>query len=108
MTPATILDPAIAAVDRAIEMLRYDRLEPADLSAVIAGLRELFWHTTTLTTVLDGAYDHQHSLGHDHGDDPAAAIAAITAGLHHAAAHLAHVDDALGDVHNTAAHLHRR
>ena len=29
MTPTTILDPAVAAVDRAIEAVRYDRLDPA-------------------------------------------------------------------------------
>ena len=43
MTPATLLDSAVAALDRAVEAVRYDQLDPAELSAVTVGLRELFW-----------------------------------------------------------------
>lgn len=102
------LDRAISAIDTTIDALRYDPLEPAELSAVVGAMRELFWHTTTLTTVLADVYDHQHGLGHDDGHDPAAAIAAIGAGLHTVAGYLAAIDHALVDTHNTAAKLHRR
>jgi hypothetical protein len=108
MTPATLLDPAVAAVDRAIEAVRYDRLDPADLSAVIAGLRELFWHTATITSVLTHAYDQLGAVGHDHGDDPTVALTAIVAGLRTVAAQLADIDTALNETHNHAAHLFRR
>jgi hypothetical protein len=108
MTPATILDPAVAAVDQTIEVVRYDRLDPAELSAVIAGLRELFWHTTTLTGVLIHAYDAAGDVGHDHGDDPTAAVAAIVAGLHAVAVQLAGIDTVLTETHDHTAHLFRR
>jgi hypothetical protein len=106
MTATGDLDRVINAVDTTIETLRYDDLEPAELSAIVGALRELFWHTTTLTTVLAGVYDHQHGLEHDH--DPASAVAAVGVGLCTAAKHLARLDRTLADVHNTAAHLHRR
>ena len=108
MTPATLLDTAVAAVDRAIEAVRYDPLDPADLSAVIAGLRELFWHTTTLNNALTHAYDHLHGIGHDNGSDPVAALTAIVGGLHTVASHLASIDTALAETHNHAARLFRR
>jgi hypothetical protein len=107
MTTTTDLDRAINAVDHAIEPLRDDDLEPAELSAVVGALRELFWHTTTLTTVLAGVYDQQHGLGHDDGHDPDGAAAAIGVGLRTVAGHLAAMDYTLADAHNTAAKLHR-
>jgi hypothetical protein len=105
---ATGLDRATSAIDTAIDALRYDDLEPAELSAVVGALRELFWHTTTLTTILAGVYDRYAGLGHDDGHDPAAAVTAIGAGLHTIAGHLAAIDHTLADAHNTAAKLHRR
>lgn len=108
MTTTSGLDRAISAVDTTIETLRYDPAEPAGLSAVIGALRELCWHTTTLTTVLADAYDHHTGLGHDHGHDPAAAVTTITSGLHAVVGHLAVIDRTLADTHNTAAKLHRR
>jgi hypothetical protein len=108
MNANRLLDPAVAAVDRAIEAVRYDHLDPADLSAVIAGLRELFWHTTTLTSVLVHAYDTASDVGHDNDDDPAVALTAIVAGLRTVAAQLADIDTALNETHRYAAHLFRR
>lgn len=108
MTATGDLDRAINALDHPIEALRYDDLEPAELSAVVGALRELFWHTTTLTTVLAGVYDHETGLGHDDGHDPAAAVAAIGVGLHTIGGHLSAIDHTLADTHNTAAKLRRR
>jgi hypothetical protein len=108
MNVTRLLDPAVAAVDRAVEVVHYDDLEPADLSAVIAGLRELFWHTTILTSVLVHAYDTAHTIGQDNGGDPAVALTTIVAGLHIVADLLASVDAALNETHCHAAHLHRR
>lgn len=105
---ATDLDRAISTIDNALDALRYDDLEPAELSAVVGALRELFWHTTTLTATLAGVYDRQGGLGHDDGDDPDGAVVAITAGLHTVGGHLAAIDHTLADTHNTAAKLHRR
>lgn len=108
MTATTDLDRAISAIDNTIDALRYDDPEPAELSAVVGALRDLFWHTTTLTRTLAHVYDHQRGLGHDHGHDPAAAVAAIVAGLRNVAGHLAAIDHTLAAAHNTTAHLHRR
>ena len=108
MTPATFLDPAVAAVDRVIEAVRYDDLQPTDLSAVIAGLRELFWHTTTLAGALTRAYDTASGVNHDNGDDPAVALTTIVAGLHGVAAQLASIDTTLNETHRHAAHIFRR
>jgi hypothetical protein len=108
MNASRLLDAATAAVDRAVESVRYDRLAPADLSAVIAGLRELFWHTTTLTGVLTHAYDGLVDVGHDNGSDPTDAVAAIATGLHAVAAEFATIDTVLNETHNHAARLFRR
>jgi hypothetical protein len=108
MNATRLLDPATAAVNRAIEAVRYDRLDPADLSAVIAGLRELFWHTVTLTNALTHAYDTGGDLDHDNGGDPTVALMTIVAGLHTVAAQLADIDTALNETHRHAAHLYRR
>jgi hypothetical protein len=108
MTPTRLLDPATTAVDDAVATVRYDRLDPADLAAVIAGLQELFWHTTTLTAVIAHAYNTTDDLGHDTACDPHRAVTAITAGLQHVAGLLAEIDALLNGVHNHAAHLHHR
>lgn len=101
------LDTAIAAVDDTIEQVRYNTLEPADLASVIAGVRELFWHTTTLTAALGAVYGRTAGLGHDHGHDPAVSVAVIVEQLATVTGALAVIDDALADVHNHAAHLYR-
>jgi hypothetical protein len=74
---------------------------------VIAGLRELFWHTTTLTAALTHAFDTADTVGHDNGGDPASALTTIVAGLHTIADQLAAIDTALDAAHRHAAHLHR-
>lgn len=76
-----VLDLAVVAVDEAVEMVRHAGLEPAELSAVIAGLRELFWHATTFARTLTGVYRHLDGIGHDHGDDPAAVVVVIAGRL---------------------------
>ena len=101
-----MLDPARAAIDRAVEIVRYDRLEPADLAAVVAGFRELFWHATTLTGTLVDAYSGLTGLGQDDGHDPDASVAVIVEGLTAVTVGLTVIDRALGDAHNHAAHLH--
>ena len=105
MTPATLLDPATIAVDQAIEVARYDQLDPADLAAVIAGLRELFWHTTTLVDVLVHAYDRADELGHDNDGDPLASVTTIIGQLHTVTSLLTAIDTAFDIAHNHAAHL---
>ena len=106
-TPTRVLDPAIAAIDKAVEIVRYDGLGPAELSAAVAGIRELFWHTTTLTSALNGAYSRLSGLGHDHGHDPAVSANVIVEQLANVTAGLTVIDQALGDVHDHAAHLYR-
>jgi hypothetical protein len=81
MTPPPSWTRPSPPVDQTIESVRYDRLDPAELSAVIAGLRQLFWHTT---------------------------VTAIVAGLHAVAAQLADIDTVLTETHDHAAHLFRR
>jgi hypothetical protein len=108
MNATRLLDPAVAAVDRAVEVVRYDDLEPADLSAVIAGIRELLWHTTTLTNALAHAYDTASDVGHDGGGEPQASTRTIVASLHTVAAQLASIDASFEIAHNHAAHIFRR
>lgn len=106
-TPGRLLDAAAVAVDDAVQAVSYDRLEPADLAAVVAGFRELFWHTTTLTRTLTDTYSGLTGLGHDAGHDPAASVTVIIERLTAVTVGLAGIDQALGDAHNHAAHLHQ-
>ena len=106
--PTRSLDDAIAMIDTTMETVRCGRLEPADLAGVVAGFRELFWHTTTLVGALTGTYGRTAGLGHDHGHDSAAAIVVIVEQLAGVAGGLAVIDEALADAHNHAAHLYRR
>jgi hypothetical protein len=105
------LDDATTALRDTINTTRYDALDPAELSALVGGLRELFWHTHTLTTTLATRYDDLSDVGgvgHDDGTNPATAVTAIAAGLHDVAEQLDRIDDTLAGVHNTAAKLHHR
>jgi hypothetical protein len=108
MNPTGALERATAAVDATISAVRHDITDPTDLSAVIAGLRELLWHTTTLSTVIANTYDGRCFEHDTAGVDPAHTAGEIVARLDTIRGLLARVDHALGDAHNHAAHLRAR
>lgn len=108
MNPTVGLDRATAAVNATTSAVRHDITDPADLSATIAALRELLWHTSTLTTVLANTYDRS-CFDHDTASvDPAHTTGEIVARLGDIRGLHARIDHALADAHNHAAHLRNR
>ena len=102
-----LLDTAIATIKVAARDLTRD-VEPPDLSAQIAGARELTWaldHFVNTLAVRYGQLDGP--LRHDQGGDPAAAVDMVRLRLGDIAARLVDVDDAFGDAHNHAARIAR-
>lgn len=104
------LDTAITAVKAsAAELATTPDVEPADLSAVIAGLRELAWTLDHHVTTVARRYDDERlgALRHDHGDDPHAAVEMIRLRLGDVTTRLADIDEGFGDAHDHAARLAR-
>ena len=109
MTTRTVdlLDPAIGTVKAARDHLRHDdELLASDLSAVVGTLRELIWTIDTFTSTIVDAYRHQHDLGHDDHQDPAAVVARIVERLASSRRCLDSIDGLLADAHNHASKLH--
>ena len=81
--------------------------EPADLSALVAMVREVGWNLGAVVKGLAARYTRLGPVGHDTGDDPVQTVGMIGLRLDDVTGHLADVDSALGHAHELAANLHR-
>ena len=102
------LETAITALKMSRDAIRdtHDP-EPADLSAVVAAIRELAWNVDAVVKGLADRYTRLGLVGHDAGDDPVQAVGMIGLRLDDVTAALVEVDSALGHAHELAAKLHR-
>ena len=102
------LETAITALKTSRDAIRIaPDPEPADLSAVVATIRELIWNLDAVVKGVADRYTRLGTVGHDTGDDPTQTVGMIGLRLDDVTAGLVEVDSALGHAHELAAKLHR-